>query len=101
MANIHLNDIGTIFRITLQDQDSSAIDISGASTKEIRFKPPSASRKDKAASFTTDGTNGQLQWTTIANDLDVIGEWQIQAYAVLSGGTWYSDVGTFTVVANI
>ena len=101
MADIHKDDIGTIFEITLKDQDNAVIDLSGATTKEIRFKPPSAARKDKSASFKTDGSDGILTWTTISNDLDSIGAWQLQGYVVLSGGTWYSDIGNFTVVENL
>ena len=101
MADIHKDDIGTIFEVTIKDQDAAIINLSGASTKQIRFKPPSGSRKDKTASFKTNGTDGILTWTTIANDLDVVGAWQIQAYVILAGGTWYSDIGTFTVVENL
>jgi len=101
---VHLNDIGTIFRATINDcvdGVQSVLDISSATTKELVFKTPLGILKTKTASFTTDGTDGQIEWTTINGDLDEIGEWKLQAYIVLPSGSWRSDIGCFIVNENL
>jgi len=97
---VHLSDIGTVFEITFKD-GTSAIDISAASTKQILFKKPDATTLTKSGTFTSDGTDGKLKWVTISGDLDTTGKWEIQGYVVLAGGEWHTDVGEFTVYANI
>lgn len=97
---IHVGDIGTVLRRTVQD-NGDVVDISGATTKQILLKGPSGALKTKTASFTTDGTDGQLQWTTILNDLDEAGQWGLQVKVVLPSGTWSSDIEWFTVYGNL
>lgn len=97
---IHLNDIGTVFEITIQD-GTSAIDVSGATTKQIIFQPPTGAKKTKTALNKTDGTDGIIKYTTVADDLDATGLWKYQAYVVLSGGTWSSSVLEFRVYPNL
>lgn len=106
---VHLGDIGTIFRATINDCTTDAngdcvqtpIDLSPATTLQLIFKSPSGVVKTKTAGFTTDGTDGQIQYTTIADDLDEIGDWLLQAYIVLPTGSWRSDIGTFKVFENL
>lgn len=101
-CEIHEGDIGTIFRLTIVDCDSVAIDISTATVKDIVFKKPDGTSVTKAGVFYTNGTDGIIDYTTIADDLNMIGEnWKIQAVVTLSTGRWSSDVGTFTVYGNL
>ena len=37
---IHKNDIGTLFKLTVKDEDSSVVNLSSASTKEILIEKP-------------------------------------------------------------
>ena len=101
----HVNDIGTIFSVTVYDTGStgttSVLDVSGATTKQIIFKKPTGTTLTKAAVFTTDGTDGKIQYVTVSDDLDSTGTWQLQAYIVASDGSWKSDVGTFKVYENL
>lgn len=99
---IHQNDIGTIFEITLKD-DAGVVDLTGATTLNILFKKP-----DEAGTIVTkpgvpdaDPKLGILRYTTIAEDLDVPGGWKVQVFLVLPGGSWSSDVGGFTVHENL
>lgn len=104
-AEIHLGDIGTIFRVTLYDKacdgTSAVLDISGATTLEMIFKAPSGAKTTQTATLTGDGTDGQLEYVTVADDLDEVGEWKIQVYVVFPSGSWRSDIGKFTVYANL
>ena len=97
---VHLNDIGTSFERTIKD-GSTVVDVSGATTKEIKLKGPGQTTKTKTAGFKTDGTDGIITYITVADDLDVKGLWEIQAHVVLSTGDWNSDIGTFEVHENI
>ncbi|NIP55083.1 MAG: hypothetical protein GWN00_09825, partial [Aliifodinibius sp.] len=47
--------------------------------------------------FVTDGTDGKLQYTTIADDLDEIGIWHLQGYLVMNEGSWHSNKVIFRV----
>ncbi len=101
VEEIHKGDIGTVIEITLKN-GATPVDISGATTKSIKLKKPvSATVLTKAAAFTTDGTDGKLQHTTISGDLDEVGVWEVQAYVVLAGGTWSSNIVDMSVFDNV
>lgn len=101
---VHYNDIGTIFRATINDcinGTQTIIDLSAATTLQLIFKSPNGVVKTKNASLTTDGTDGQIQYTTVDQDLDEVGNWKLQAYIVLPSGSWRSDIGCFRVYENL
>ena len=101
MAEIHKNDIGTVFRLTLKD-NGSAVDISSASaTKDIIFKKPSGLIVTQGASFTSDGTDGKIQYASVAGDLDEVGHWEMQASVVITAGTFKSEIEGFQVKRNL
>ena len=103
--DIHLGDIGTVFEATIKDcvnGVSSFVDLTGATFKEIIFKKPDGTKLTKAATFKTDGTDGIIQYTTIAGDLDQAGgSWKLQANLVLPSGSWRSSTYQFTVLDNL
>lgn len=98
---IHQEDIGTAFTITIMD-DTAVVDISSATvTKQIKFKKPSGTVATKDGVFVTDGTDGKLRYTSVADDLDEAGKWYIQVYLVLTGWTGHSDQAEFVVYDNL
>jgi hypothetical protein len=98
---IHLGDIGTVFEVTLKDGDA-IVDVSTATAKTIYFlKPNGTTLVAKSADFKSDGSDGIIQYTTVANDLDELGKWKIQARVILPTGTWSSDLDTFKVHDNL
>ena len=97
---IHLNDIGTKFQVTVKDGDS-VVNISSASTKLLIFKKPSGTKMTKTAAFTSDGSDGKIDYTVIADDLDEVGTYQLQGNVVISDGTFYTDIQTFKVHRNL
>ena len=101
----HINDIGTTFRVTVNDTTStggtSVANISTASTKTFIFGRPDGTAFTKTAVFVTDGSDGLLQYATVDGDLDKAGTWSLQVYVVTSGGAWYSNVGNFRVFENL
>ncbi|MHA1922104.1 MAG: hypothetical protein ACTSVP_03460 [Candidatus Heimdallarchaeota archaeon] len=104
LAKIHVGDIGTIILVTVTDQDGSVLDISSASTREIKIQKADGSglTKIKTASFTTDGADGKIQFVTIEEDFNSAGEWTVQGRIVLPAeGTWSTSKENFYVASNI
>lgn len=99
-AEVHTADIGTIFRATITDQDA-AVDISSASVRQLKFLKPSGVVLTKTAVLTGAGTDGQMQYVSIAGDLDESGLWSAQAYLEIGTGKWHSDWFEFRVYANV
>jgi len=100
-GEIHMNDIGTQFRLTYKDQDSNAIDISSATVNQIMFQRPDATTFSKNMGFLTNGTDGIATYTTVSGDLNFPGIWAFQGYVGMPSGTWFSDITRFTVYENI
>jgi len=97
---VHVGNIGTIFRGTVRDA-AGVVDISGASTLQLFFKKPNGQVLTRTATLTTTGTDGQLEYETVAGDLDVSGVWQWQGYVVTSDGAWKTDIKTEQVFPNL
>ena len=98
---IHKGDIGTVFEVTVKD-DETAVDISEVAIKQLKFVKPGGTVVAQTAVFKTDGTDGILTYTTIADDLDAAGAWKVQAYIEWSAG-WkgHSDILEFDVHDNV
>lgn len=99
---IHVGDIGTKFLITLKD-GSDIVDISATSTLQIIFHKPDSTLSTKSATLETDGTDGELYYTTSSSDdLDQEGYWKLQAYVEFnSGSKFHSDISGFRVYPNL
>lgn len=101
----HVNDIGTVFRVTVYDTTSTGgsiiADISDAITLTISFRRPDGSTFDRSASFTDDGTDGQIEYATVNGDLNKAGTWGLQAYIVTPSGRWRTNVANFRVYENL
>ena len=97
---IHKNDIGTKFLVTVKD-GTTAVDISTATEKLIIFKKPNGGILSKAATFETDGTEGKIYYNSVSGDLDTTGSWEIQISVTLATGTWKSSTSCFIVYGNL
>jgi hypothetical protein len=97
---IHVNDIGTQFLVTVQD-GSSAVDISSSSTKQIIIKKPSGAKITASAVFSSDGTDGKMYYNTVSRDLDEAGSYKIQGKVIISDGTFFTDITSFKVHRNL
>ena len=100
-AQITVDDVGTVIRYTIKDQDGVVVDISAASVKDIILLSPAGKKTTKTASLTGSGTDGKMQYITIAGDLSLPGTWRRQAKVALLSGTFFTDVATFEVAGNI
>jgi len=80
-----------------------ALDISSATLKEFHLVPKHklGVAKKVTADFVTNGSNGQLKYTTTVSTFDSIGLWEIDVYLVMSGYTGYSTKATIEVLDAI
>ena len=97
---IHVADVGTVITVTFKD-DTTVVDISGATTKEIWLRDPANTTVKTGGTFTSDGTDGKLFITSEAATFGSEGLWDIQGQVILPGGTWHSDVTVFRVHPNL
>jgi hypothetical protein len=96
-CEIHLNDAGLQFKITILQCNGTIKDISYATTKQIIFEKPSGTIVTKTATFFTDGTDGIIYYNTVDGDLDEEGIWHLQARIAAINDDKRSDVVHFRV----
>jgi hypothetical protein len=102
MAEIHVGDVGTVFRVTVVDEDGVVIDISSATVLQIWFEDPTGSVSVQTAALTNSGTDGKMQYMTAsASDLATDGPWRLQGYVELGGAKIHTDIHKFKVKANL
>lgn len=95
--SIHVGDVGTVIVVTVTE-NGVALDLSAATEKALVFAPPEAlAIFEKAASFTTDGKDGKIQYALAAGDLAIDGTWRVQARVTLPTWSGYSDAVSFVV----
>jgi hypothetical protein len=103
-CEIHQNDIGTRFLITITDcDDSSVVDVSSALYRQVNFRKPDDTILTRTASIFNDGSalSGVIYYDTVAGDLDEAGQYKLQAKIGLPSGTYYTDIYTFKVHCNL
>lgn len=100
-ADIRVGDVGTVFRLTIVDEIEDPINISSATAMTVRFGKPDGESIDRPGAFVSGGSDGVIQYTAVAGDLDVSGKWRIQAYIVTPLGEWSSEIETFWVKENL
>ena len=101
-AQIHVSDIGVVFRYTITDEDGNAVDISGATTKQIKYRSPGGFTTTVAATFTSDGTDGVLEARTWTPPDNTRGLWTAQVYlAGVNGFSGHSEADQFSVAGNL
>lgn len=99
---VQLNAVGITIRLTIKDEETRAVlALGAASVKQIILKSPRSERAVKNASFTTNGSDGQLEYLTQDGDLNRAGQWQAQAYIEMGGIKTFSTIVPFTVVKNL
>jgi hypothetical protein len=99
-SEIHVDDIGTQLIMTVKD-DGEVVDISGASTLTVVIKKPDGISYTKTGTLLTDGTDGNMYYTSVDGDFNVAGNYKIQGIVVLSNGTFYTSISSFKVFCNL
>ena len=88
---IYVGDYGWVIKQRALDQNGAVQDISGFTTaKQFYIRAPDGTIVAKTGTFTSDGTDGYLQYTVESDLIDAAGTWEAQmriqsGSAVLSG----------------
>lgn len=99
---IHVNNIGTSFRATAQDQDGNIVPVTTGDELLILFQKPDGSALVRSAAVVSGlGPSGQFEYISVSGDLDQAGSWKLQGFVSQSGGQWYTDEVKFKVLPNI
>ena len=92
MTTVFVGDIGTEIAL------DCGVNISTATVRNIIVRK--SNRVKATWPATSDGTNG-IKYTTLLNDLDVAGEWSVQAYIEMPGWKGYGTIAKLNVTAPI
>lgn len=99
-VQLRVGDVASIIRVTVKDA-GVALNLSTATVKQLKLKKPSGTVVVKDAIFATDGVNGQLQYETLAGDLDVPGPWMVQVYIEMGTQKFHTTMFSLPVSANL
>lgn len=99
-SEVHMNDIGTTFILTIKDNDV-AVDISAASALTVIIKKSDSVSYTKTGVFYTDGTDGKIKYVSISGDFDSVGIYKIQAVVTLGSTIYHSSISDFKVYKNL
>jgi hypothetical protein len=98
---IHVGDVGTEFRILVKDE-GVAMDLSGVSSMTVKFRTQTNTVKTKTPVFVNSGIDGLIKYVSEAGFLSEKGQWDLQVYIELPGGSrWSTDIVNFHVHPNI
>lgn len=99
-SEIHVDDVGTRFLITIKEDDQ-VVDISTATVLGIFIKKPDDVVMSRTGTLNTDGTDGQMYYDISAGDLDEAGLYKLQGRASIGTSTYYTNIYNFQVHCNI
>lgn len=102
-GDVRKGDVGTKFKVTIKE-DGSAVDLiagSGVDDKKFLFEKPDGTVLEKDPSFSTDGSDGQLEYITQEGDIDAEGQWELQVWVDITDGSFHSTTEKFHVYPNI
>jgi hypothetical protein len=77
------------------------VDVSDATGIAFYFARPDGSVINRTGTFSDDGADGLVRYVTASNDLDTVGDWQIQVKITTAGGVYPSHVRSFEVAENL
>ncbi len=99
-GEVHVGDVGSVFQLTIVDQDGVAVDVSCQTRMEILFKGPGI-ELTKTAVFQSDGIDGVIKYLGVSGDILAFGKWAMQGHVILPAGEWYTTAVAFDVLDNI
>jgi len=98
----HVGDSGILFKFrAIKAEDLQPMDISTATEMYMLFKKPDGTSFYTEAQFSTDGSDGYIQYTSIAGDLDTVGTWQVQGFITLPSFSGRLEKKKFKVESSL
>src|SRR5690242_18772518 len=101
-GQLRIGAIGATIRRTIYDETGAIVDLSPTTTRRLVLEKPDGGLLTKAGVFSTDGTDGQIEYVTIDGDIDIQGTWRGQFYFEF-GATQklHTDLFRMSVGANL
>lgn len=93
-------DVGLVLVIQFLDQNNLPINLSTATELKIQLGQPDGTGVEFDATLFTDGTDGKIKYTTVADDIDQSGLCTIQASANITGAK-HTRTGKLRVYPNV
>jgi len=100
MTDLQQDDIGTILRFTVTE-NGIPVDMSAATTKKLLLEKKDKTTVEHDLVYTTDGTDGKVEYVTVLGDLDQKGKLKAQVYLETTDGKWHTSTYEWDVGANI
>ena len=100
-CNIHNGDVGTMLIVQIVDCFGTIVNIAAATLMELTFQRPDGTKFVRIPVFTTDGTDGKMQYQLIVGDINQAGSWKRQWHVKTPAGEWYTDILSFLVEVNL
>lgn len=101
LENIVENSYGQVFQATFKQSGTAQNISSYTTTQEFIFMTPSGTAKTIAASFTSDGTDGKIQFTIGSADFNEAGAWTVQGHVTSNSKALYTKAKRFRVHEKI
>jgi hypothetical protein len=99
VSNVGSPHIGDVHRIRITVKSNGvAVPLTGPITFRLK-RPTAGTTFDRAATLTTDGSDGKAEYLTAAGELDEGGTWEVQLKD--GSGPWRADVIKFQVLGNL
>ena len=96
-----IENAGIQLVVQFLDENGDPLNISGATSLQIAIQQPDGTQVLKAASYVTNGIDGQLYYVTTATDLLEAGLCYVQGQVVVGGSTLTTAWGQFQANANL
>lgn len=93
---IFKNDIGTLIEISVTDPDGNPLDISSASSFIIYWVNPDGGKGNWPAELKP-ATTDTILYTTVADDINLAGDWRLQGYVKLPAWEGRTEIATMPV----
>jgi hypothetical protein len=104
-GDVQVGEWGFSIEFVFTDKNGAPIDISAATSMLIIIRKPNGVKLTKTASFTTDGKDGKIKYTTVNGDFDIPSSDTAlyKAQGIVSCSSWNhpSSVEIITVNGNI
>lgn len=100
MVDLHVGDIGTVLRFTVKE-NGVALDLSSCTDLNLHLQKKDKSVITRDLSFTTDGTDGKVEYVTTYGDIDQKGKWKAQVFLTMTSGSWHTSIVELDVEANV
>lgn len=100
-SEFHVADVGVALRATIKDEETDVVPLQSASVKQYTIRKPSGAEITVDCDFVTDGSDGLIQYVTVASTFDEAGYYKLQGYLEMGTSKWHTNTITFRVYPNI